>query len=91
MWYYCERCTRWNPTHLTESQHTCAEIEATNSAQANVVEDMHGDDSSSIGTDDMSAGDHAHFALYSMRNIRTCAAGASFTSTVRSGVGRAHC
>ena len=83
-WYYCLRCNRWNPTHVTADHRSRAEAAAADGGQANIIED----DSSSLGTDDQSTSGSAHFASYAMRNLRRSSR-TSFASTVRNGVNRA--
>lgn len=58
-WYYCKRCDRWDPTHLTTNHRTCAITTATDKFQANEVRNATGDDASFLGTDDRSIGGSA--------------------------------
>ena len=50
--------------------------------------DAQGDDTSSLGTDDISMGGSVYFASYSMLNLHDCGASVSFLSTVHSGINR---
>ena len=79
-YFWCDKCTQWNLTHVTDSHRSREEA----SVSANITTE---DDDASLGT----GGGSANFTSYDMRNLSLGRnPSAQFAGALRSGLRRSH-